>query len=184
MKKIILLIMCLFFGGVIMSSALDMVQENIFKLSSNELKDNDTLPNAQVYNGYGCKGGNVSPQLKWVNPPENTKSFAIVCHDPDAPRSNGWYHWLVINIPKNVNSINQGEKISSATETVTDFETTGFGGACPPVGHGIHHYNFTVYALDVETLDVKQTDKPLLVHNEIKKHTIAKSTITGLFERK
>ena len=184
MKKIILLIMCLFFGGVIMSSALDMVQENIFKLTSNELTDNGTLPNAQVYKGYGCKGGNVSPQLSWINPPENTKSFAIVCHDPDAPRPNGWYHWLVINIPKNVNSINQGAKIPSATETVTDFETTGFGGACPPVGHGIHHYNFTVYALDVETLDVKQTDKPLTVHNEIKKHTIAKSTITGLFERK
>ena len=167
-----------------MSSALDKVQENIFKVTSDELTDNGLLPNAQVYNTYGCNGGNVSPQLSWINPPENTLSFAIVCHDPDAPRPNGWYHWLVINIPKNVTSIKKAEKIPSSLETITDFETVGYGGACPPKGHGIHHYNFTVYALDVEKLNLKSDDKPLKVESEILKHAIAKSTITGLYERK
>ncbi len=167
-----------------MSSALDKVQENIFKLTSKELKNNDTLPDAQVFNGYGCNGGNVSPQLSWINPPENTKSFAIICHDPDAPRENGWYHWLVVNIPSKTNSIEKGGKIIGATETITDFETTGYGGACPPVGHGIHHYDFTIYALDVDKINVKSTDKPKKVEEAILKHAIAKSTITGLYERK
>lgn len=167
-----------------MSSALDRFQENIFKLTSTELKNNETLPLAQVCSKYGCNGENVSPQLSWVNPPENTKSFAIICHDPDAPRENGWYHWLVINIPKNITSIPKAGKINGALETMTDFKTTGYGGACPPVGHGVHHYNFTVYALDVEKLDIKVTELPKIAENEILKHTIAKSTITGLFERK
>lgn len=184
MKKIILLIIGLYLGGVIMSSALDRVEENIFKLTSTELKHNETLPNAQVLNAYGCNGGNVSPQLSWINAPKNAKSFAIVCHDPDAPKENGWYHWLVVNIAANITSINQGEKIEGAVETITDFNSTGYGGACPPVGHGIHHYNFTVYALDVEKLEVAKDTKPKEVEKLIMTHAIAKSTITGLFERK
>ena len=158
--------------------------QNIFKLSSDELINNAALPNAQVYNGYGCKGENVSPQLSWQNAPINTKSYAIICHDPDAPRENGWYHWLVINIPKNITSVKKAGKIEGSLETVTDFGSTGYGGACPPVGHGIHRYNFSVYALDVEKLNVSKDTKPKEVESEILKHAIAKSTITGLFERK
>ena len=69
-----------------MSSALDKVEENIFKLTSAEITNNQTLPQAQVYKGFGCDGGNVSPQLSWTNAPKNTKSYAIICHDPDAPK--------------------------------------------------------------------------------------------------
>ena len=184
MKKIILLIICLYLGGIIMSSALDKVEESIFKLTSEELKHNEILPNAQVLNAYGCSGGNVSPQLAWVNSPMNAKSFAIVCHDPDAPKENGWYHWLVVNIPSSVHSVKQGEKIQGALETLTDFGNVGYGGACPPVGHGIHHYHFTIYALDTEKLNVSANDKPTEVEQKIIKHAIAKSTITGLYERK
>lgn len=167
-----------------MSNALDKLQENIFKVTSEDFKHNETLPNAQVYNGYGCSGGNASPQLSWINPPINTKSYAIICHDPDAPRSNGWYHWLVINIPNNITSVKKGEKINGSLETITDFETTGYGGACPPIGHGIHHYNFTVYALDVEKLDTNANTKPKEIENMVLKHTVAKTTITATFERK
>ena len=184
MRKIILFIIFLYIGGIIVSNAIDKVEENTFKLSSNELIHNGTLPKAQVYKGYGCEGGNISPELSWNNPPINTKSFAIVCHDPDAPKPNGWYHWLVVNIPTNIKSIPQGGKIKDSLETITDFKTTGFGGACPPIGHGIHHYNFTIYALDVDKLDIKQNDDPVDVEQKIQKHTLAKSTITGLFERK
>ena len=167
-----------------MSSALDKVEENVFKLTSSQIKNNEILPNAQVYKGYGCNGENISPQLAWMNPPSNTKSYAIICHDPDAPRENGWYHWLVVNIPSSVTSIKQGEKIKNATETITDFKTVGYGGACPPVGHGIHHYNFTIYALNVEKLDIKDTTPPKEVESLVISHSIAKSTISALFERK
>ena len=164
-----------------MSSALDKV--DVFRVFSPTLKNNDVLPNEQVYNGYGCKGGNKAPELSWVNAPQNTKSFAIVCHDPDAPKENGWYHWLIVNIPKNVSSY-KGSLPNGAIETITDFNTTGYGGACPPVGHGVHHYNFTVFALDVDKLEVDKNLAPNEVNKIILSHTIAKSTITGLFERK
>ncbi len=183
MKKLKLLILCIFLGGITLFADVNG-NENVFKLTGTELKNNETLPNAQVYKGYGCNGGNVSPQLSWQNAPNNTKSFAIICHDPDAPRPNGWYHWLVVNIPNNTTSVQKGEKIKGALETVTDFGSSGYGGACPPVGHGIHRYNFTIYALDTEKLNVSQNTKPKEVEAEVLKHTVAKSTITGLFERK
>ena len=109
-----------------MSVTLDKIEENIFKLTSKELKNNELLPNAQVYNGYGCKGENVSPQLAWLNPPVNTKSYAIICHDPDAPRENGWYHWLVVNIPLDVTSIKKAQVPKNSLETITDFGSYGF----------------------------------------------------------
>ena len=166
-----------------MSLALDKVEENIFKISSNNFKNNDTLPFEQLYKGYGCDGGNKSPHLEWTTPPINTKSFALICHDPDAPKENGWYHWLVVNIPLETKSIKEGMKFANAKETITDFESTGYNGACPPKGHGIHHYNFTIYALDVEKIDLDKNTKPTEVEKEILAHTIAKSTITALYER-
>lgn len=167
-----------------MSSALDKVEENIFKIASNSFLNNDTLPNNQVLNAYGCIGGNLSPELHWSNPPINTKSFALICHDPDAPKENGWYHWIALNIPLKTTSIKEGSKFDGALETITDFGSVGYNGACPPVGHGIHHYNFTVYALDVEKLDIDKNTKPKEVEAKVLSHTIAKSTITALFERK
>ena len=181
MKKIILFIVCLYLGGIIMSSALDKV--DVFTVVSNNFKNNDFLPNEQVYKGYGCEGGNIAPELSWANAPANTKSFAIICHDPDAPRENGWYHWLVVNIPANITSY-KNSLPKGALETVTDFNSLGYGGACPPIGHGVHHYNFTVYALDVEKLDVEKNTKPTEVEKKVLAHSIAKSTITALYERK
>ena len=99
MRKIILFILFLYLGGLIVSNAIDKVEENTFGLMSNEITHNEILPIAQVLNMPDTKGSNLSPQLSWNNPPINAKSFAIICHDPDAPRPNGWYHWLVVNIP-------------------------------------------------------------------------------------
>ena len=181
MRNVIILVIGLYLGGMIMSSALD--KADVFKVLSPVIKNNTVMPNSLVYNGYGCTGGNKAPELSWANAPVNTKSFAIVCHDPDAPRENGWYHWLVINIPKDVNSY-KNKLPQGALETVTDFGSTGYGGACPPIGHGVHHYNFTVYALDVEKLDLSKDTKPKEVHNEVLKHSVAKSTITVTYERK
>ena len=183
MKKLLFLVFCLYLGGIIMSSALDKVEENIFKVKSADLANNEIMSMTHAYRGYGCEGENKSPELSWVNVPSNTKSFAIICHDPDAPRANGWYHWLVVNIPLSVSSVKQGGKIDGALETVTDFGSAGYGGACPPVGHGKHRYNFTVYALNTDKIDVTPNTKPLDVEALVKQHTIAKSTITGLFER-
>lgn len=180
MRKIILVISVLVFlvgAGVIMANS-------NFTLTSESIKNNQTLSNEQVLNGFGCSGGNVSPDLKWQGAPEGTKSFALLVHDPDAPRPKGWWHWLVINIPADKTGFKKGEKPTSpALETVTDFNTLGYGGACPPVGHGVHHYNFTIHALDVESLDVTVDTDPNTVEKIVKEHSLASSTITALYQR-
>jgi len=181
MRNIFILTIVLYLGGMIMSSALD--KAGMFVAVSPTLKNNETLPMEQVYKGFGCNGGNKAPEISWTNAPVNAKSYAIICHDPDAPRPTGWYHWLMVNIPISTTSY-KGSVPTGAIETVTDFNTTGYGGACPPVGHGIHRYNFTVYALDTEKIDVTKDTKPTEVEKIVKSHAVAKSTITGLFERK
>lgn len=153
-----------------------------FQITSQCFNNNDTMPINQVYNGYGAGGNNKSPQLSWTNAPADTKSFAIVCHDPDAPKQHGWYHWFLINIPKSVTEIAEGGKIPGTKELTTDFKKAGYGGAAPPKGHGKHHYNFTIYALNCESLKISASE-PYQIENEIKKHAIANSTITALYER-
>ncbi len=157
---------------------------NMFEITSKSLKEGSALSLRQVYKGYGCMGENISPDLSWSGAPDDTKSYAIICHDPDAPTATGWYHWLVLNIPAAKTSIESGEKLSAPiVETITDFGSYGYGGACPPVGHGVHHYIFTVYALDVAGLDVKKETKPKEVENLVKKHAIASAKITATYQR-
>ena len=91
-----------------------------FKLTTASFNDGDTLPYEQIYKGHGCDGGNISPDLKWENAPADTKSFAIIMHDPDAPVKNGWYHWIVLNIPSEITGFEKGQKIKSPMfETMT-----------------------------------------------------------------
>ena len=70
-----------------------------FTLTSTDIAPGGKIAEGQVFNGFGCKGGNVSPQLTWSNAPAGTKSFALLVHDPDAPTGSGWWHWIVYNIP-------------------------------------------------------------------------------------
>src|SRR5215472_15254147 len=65
-----------------------------FTLSSSDFSQGGKLAEAQVFNGFGCKGGNISPALSWSGVPEGTKSFALLVHDPDAPTGSGWWHWV------------------------------------------------------------------------------------------
>lgn len=167
----------IFGAGVIMANS-------TFTLTSESIKNNQTLASEQVLNGFGCSGGNISPDLKWQGAPEGTKSYALLVHDPDAPRPTGWWHWLVINIPATKTEFKKGEKLSAPMlETVTDFNNTGYGGACPPKGHGVHHYNFTIYALDVESLDIAVDTNPNEVEKIVKSHSLTSSTITALYQR-
>jgi phosphatidylethanolamine-binding protein (PEBP) family uncharacterized protein len=74
-------------------------------LTSPDLKEGGTIANEQVYKGYGCTGGNVSPALSWSGAPAATKSFAVHMFDPDAPTGSGWWHWVVFNIPAGTTSL-------------------------------------------------------------------------------
>src|SRR5690349_22587387 len=131
-----------------------------FSLTSTDFTDGGTLANTQVYNEFGCKGANTSPALAWSGAPAGTQSFALLVHDPDAPTGSGWWHWVLYNIPANATSIPAGGPLpKGATEGNTDFGKAGYGGPCPPAGSGDHHYNFTLFALKVDHLDIPRSEE-------------------------
>ena len=130
---------------------------------------------------YSCDGSNQSPPLNWSEPPHGTKSFALVIDDPDAP-SGTFRHWGVFDIPVSARSIGGGQKLG--TEVTNDFGKPGYGGPCPPKGHGPHHYHFKLFALDVDRLGVGPSAKVLDVENEAAKHAIARGELVGTYERK
>ncbi|WP_304545740.1 YbhB/YbcL family Raf kinase inhibitor-like protein [Sulfurimonas microaerophilic] len=159
-----------------------------FTLHSDEFSGQ--LSNAQVFNGFGCTGKNISPSLNWENAPKGTKSFAIMMYDKDAPTGSGWWHWIVVDIPKDLTSLKQNSgnvaldlMPKGALQIKTDYGVSGFGGACPPVGHGSHQYVITIYALDVDTLGVKADASPALVGYMVNAHTIAKASVVAYFSR-
>ncbi len=161
-------------------------------LTSAEIKEGATIGNEQVFKGFGCTGGNVSPSLSWSGAPSGTKSFAVSIYDPDAPTGSGWWHWVVYNIPPGVTSLPKGagdmkKKLmpKGAIQSRTDFGTAGYGGPCPPTGDKPHRYQITVFAVDVDKLpDAKnEMASAALVGFDLHFHTLAKATVTGLYGR-
>ncbi|MCT7632733.1 YbhB/YbcL family Raf kinase inhibitor-like protein [Aliarcobacter butzleri] len=157
---------------------------NNFTLTSSDLKGQ--LTKKQEFNGFGCSGENISPQLSWENAPKGTKSFAITVYDPDAPTGSGWWHWVVFDIPSNKTTLASGfgnNDSKEAIQSITDYGKTGFGGACPPVGDKAHRYIFTVHALDIETLGLDKNTNAATVGYYINSHSIAKASIISYYNR-
>jgi len=161
-----------------------------FNLSSPQFKDGDYLDNQQVFAGFGCKGGNVSPALSWRGVPQAAKSLAITVYDPDAPTGSGWWHWVVANIPPQTQKLDLGAGSgdgaalpSGSVQVRTDFGKPGYGGPCPPQGSHPHRYLFTVYALDVKSIPVKPDSSAALVGFYLNFHTLAKTSLMGLYKR-
>ena len=155
-----------------------------FTLKSNDLKGQ--LTNKQVFNGFGCSGENISPELSWENAPAGTKSFAVTVYDPDAPTGSGWWHWVAFDISKNKMSLPTGfgnSESKDAIQSITDFGKTGFGGACPPKGDKAHRYIFTVHALDVDTIGLDKNANAALVGFYLNSHTIAKASLISYYGR-
>jgi hypothetical protein len=160
-----------------------------FTLSSPDLAEGKTIAAAQVFNGFGCSGGNISPALSWSNPPAGTRSFALLVHDPDAPTGSGWWHWVVYNIPANTAALPAGAgdpkrslMPKGAVQGRTDYGSVGYGGPCPPPGSP-HHYNFTLYALKVPKLEVPEGASAALIAFNVRAHALAEAQLTGLYGR-
>jgi Raf kinase inhibitor-like YbhB/YbcL family protein len=152
------------------------------------IKPNSTLGDAQVYNGFGCSGKNISPAVKWSGAPSGTKSFALTLYDPDAPTGSGWWHWVVYNIPASASGLpehagdSDGKQLpGGAVQGQTDFGTVGFGGACPPVGDKPHHYIFTLYALKTDKIEVPPGSTAAMVGYMLHANQLAKSSVTALY---
>jgi len=158
------------------------------ELGSPDVKNGGTLADAQVYSGFGCNGGNVSPALSWSGAPAVTRSFALTVYDPDAPTGSGWWHWVIFNLPPMTTSLPRGvgrtaEAPAGALQARNDFGTRDFGGACPPPGDPPHRYIFTIYALKVEKLEVPPDATAALVGYMINANQIGKASITARYGR-
>lgn len=162
-----------------------------FEASSADIKPNTTIAQKFAFNGFGCTGDNLSPEISWKNPPTGTKSFALMVHDPDAPTGGaGFWHWVVVDIPNSSSGLVQGAGIAdgralplNAQQINTDFGTPGWGGPCPPAGDKPHRYNFTVYALKVEKLDLAPNTTAALTGFMVNMNAIGKASFTGRYGR-
>lgn len=157
-----------------------------FTLISDEVGGIGTLAQAH----FDCGGRNVSPHLKWVNAPSETKSFALTMHDKDAPTDGGFWHWVVFNIPSEATDLlsDAGNLLKNHTpkgtiQSVTDYGSVGYGGPCPPEGHGWHSYLITLYALDIPTLELTAQTPAAQVAFNVWAHTIEKCSIIFYFKR-
>jgi len=130
---------------------------------------------------FTCDGADRTPALKWDEPPAGTKSFALVIDDPDAP-SGTFRHWGVFDIPASARSIGDSQHVG--TEVANDFGKPGYGGPCPPKGHGPHHYHVKLFALNTEKLGVPSSAKVADVENAAKQHAIAQGELVGTYERR
>jgi hypothetical protein len=163
-----------------------------FTLNSPDVADGKTIGADHVFNGFGCIGKNISPALAWSNAPDETKSFAVTVYDPDAPTGSGWWHWILYNIPadtsetpRDINEWLMRVKLREGvwTHGRNDYGTHNFGGPCPPVGDTPHRYVFTVFALNVERLDVPVDASAALIGFNLNAHAIAKAGFTATYGR-
>jgi Raf kinase inhibitor-like YbhB/YbcL family protein len=139
---------------------------------------------AMIPSKYTCDAENISPAISWSKGPDNTKTYALICDDPDAP-SKVWVHWVLFNIPASITSISENQPtdktiLSSAINGNNDFGTLGYSGPCPP--RGIHHYCFKVYALDCSVSLSAGATKDEVV-SAMKDHILAEGQLTGRYQR-
>jgi len=160
-----------------------------FTVNVDDLGRDRAFINAQVYDGFGCHGENISPRISWTQVPRGTKSIVVTIHDPDAPTAGlGWTHWKVVNIPPSTSSIPKGASgnpsllPAGALETMTDFGASKYGGPCPPQGES-HRYVVTISALSVASIDVKPESSPALVAYQMHGNIIAQARFVARYHR-
>jgi Raf kinase inhibitor-like YbhB/YbcL family protein len=157
-----------------------------FTVTSEDVADGETMSGRQVYNGFGMSGENISPQLSWSGFPAGTASFAVTMFDPDAPTGSGFWHWLVLDIPASVTSLDagagSGDGLPDGAFTIrNDYGTKDFGGAAPPAGDPPHRYVTAVHALDVPTLGIDADVSPAIAGFNLRFHTIARGVLIPVF---
>lgn len=158
-----------------------------FTLTSTDIADGKPMKKAQEFNGFGCAGDDLSPQLSWSGAPKGTVAYAVFAYDPDAPTGSGWWHWQVVNIPAEVTSLATGagkpDKNPKGSQQIeNDYGVAGFGGACPPQGHGDHRYQFTVYALS-KKLELPANASGALTGYMVNANSLGSATIEALYKR-
>lgn len=145
-------------------------------LTSNAFREGSDIPAR-----YTCDGANLSPDLNWMHVPAEAQSLVLIVDDPDAP-SGLFTHWILFDIPANTTGIGEGES-GPGIAGRNDFQHAGYGGPCPPPNHGRHRYFFTLYALDVPSLQLAEGSKRSEVESAMEGHVLYKTQLMGQFQR-
>lgn len=158
--------------------------DTLMKTDTLNVKSGSFTNNEFIPSKYCCDAENISPSLEWSGGPVSTKTYALICDDPDAP-SKVWVHWIIFNIPSTVTKLDEdipsGENTSdSILQGTNDSGNMGYSGPCPP--SGTHHYRFTIYALDC-SLSLKAGVSRDNVDAAMKNHILAQGEIIGLYKR-
>jgi Raf kinase inhibitor-like YbhB/YbcL family protein len=161
-----------------------------FALTSSDLSEGDKLAMPQVSGIFGAGGRDISPQLSWSGFPSTTQSFVVTTFDPDAPTVSGFWHWAVVNIPRNVTDLAAGAGDeagsglpSGSLQLPNDARMARYIGAAPPEGHGRHRYIFAVLAVDAEKIDVDKGATPAFLMFNLLSNTVGRAFLTGWYER-
>lgn len=150
-----------------------------------QLKSSAFQPEGNVPPRFTCEGADISPELTWSGMPAGTKTFALIVHDPDAPRAGGFTHWVVFNIPAGVSHIAEnapkhGQLPGGGVQGRNDGGKQGYMGPCPP--SGTHRYYFRVYALDT-ALDLRETAGKADVEKALKGHVLGQAEVMGKYKK-
>jgi Raf kinase inhibitor-like YbhB/YbcL family protein len=138
---------------------------------------------------YGEDGEDQSPPLTWSGLPEGTRELALIVEDPDAPRPEPWVHWVLYKIPADIRILAEGVPPSpilniptGAMQGKNSWGTEGYRGPAPPPGHGVHHYHFRLFALDVPLHAAQGLDKKGLLE-AMQAHVLAQAELVGTYQR-
>lgn len=154
-----------------------------FSLTSPAFRNGERIPSE-----YTADGANFSPPLQWSDPPQGTRSFALVVEDPDAP-SGTFRHWGLYNIMGERTLLPEGlgaggkAKSEAMGKGVNDFGEPHYHGPAPPKGHGTHHYHFKLAALDVETLSKAPKLAAADIWKAAEKHMLGQAELVGTYSR-
>jgi Raf kinase inhibitor-like YbhB/YbcL family protein len=154
-----------------------------FTVTSSDVSDGQPLADAQV-----AAKGNTSPQLSWEGAPEDTKSYTVTCFDPDAPTPSGFWHWVLVDLPADVTSLDTGAGAEGASlpgnafMCRNDAGSKAFTGAAPPEGDQVHRYFFVVHAVKEETLGVDSDASPAVVSFNLAFKTAARAILHGTYQ--
>jgi Raf kinase inhibitor-like YbhB/YbcL family protein len=160
-----------------------------FDVSSTSFGSDGKFADKYVANVFGCSGQNVSPEISWKDAPEGTKSFAITMYDHDAPTGSGFWHWLVYNIPPTTTELPEGAGSggsslpNGAVQGRNDAGMSAYMGPCPPQGDLAHHYEVTVFAVDVDALPPDQIPSAAVLGFNLHFHTLDKASMTYTYGR-
>jgi Raf kinase inhibitor-like YbhB/YbcL family protein len=158
------------------------------QVPSFSLVSDDVLAGQRLKEDQVATGGNTSPQLSWSGAPEGTKSYTVTCFDPDAPTPSGFWHWVLVDLPADVTSLEAGagaadaELPGAAFMCRNDVGVKAFGGAAPPEGDQVHRYYFVVHAVQEESLGVDSDTTPAVVSFKLAFASIGRAILQGTYQ--